>query len=270
MPLTLRRVFAPLSITLCIAFSFGLAANLYGMTVEPPPLVNAKFRYLTRDPATRELKPYGWALDLITGPKDQAYLRRDVVAGELCLGMHVVQDGVDDGHEWATIHVRQDLTGTAAQALFNQPFTIAVFPTFPYVHDSGYPRNVFGVEIYDGNHLLWIVFSNTEERTDQINQHRIIVIRAPSNEWSVQKIDLAAIYRAAGWQPPEKYSFTLLVGATRALKGEFAGFVKEVTSTEKSRTSAGSLEALISSDIECRKADMCWVIVTPDRNSMRV
>lgn len=234
-------------------FIILLAVMLYGEIFEVPPIVNPKFKHLTKDPVTQTLKPYMWEVDLILGPNDEAFLRSDVVGGQRCLGMHVLQDGAEDGFEWATIHVRQDLRGRAAQTVFGQSFTVAVFPTFSYVQDAGYPRNVFGLEIFDGTHLLWVIFSDRNTGIYQISQHRIIVVQTTLNEWSLREISLAHIYESAGWKTPSAFSFTFLVGATRGQPGRFAGFVKEIDVAEQreaptSRSStmnSPSLEALI-------------------------
>ncbi len=261
-PQLFKKIFAPFSITLCLLFILGFGIALQGSSADYPPIINPRLRHLTIDPVSYMLKPYRWEVDLILGPNDKAFIRSDIVAGESCLGMHVMQDGADDGYDWATVHVRQDIRGRAVKTLFERTFTVRVFPTFSYIQDAGYPRNAFGLEIYDNDHMLWVIFSNTNEGTYQIGKHRIVVVGTPLNRWSDREIDLGMLYRSANWEEPTAFSFTLLVGASRALPGEFAGFVKEILlkRTTKSPQLAfsspfGCLEALISREDQVRVAE---------------
>ncbi len=258
----LEKIFAPLSIALCLLFILGSGSLLLGSRVEYPPIVNPRLRHLTFDPVSHALKPYGWETDLIVGPDDKALVRSDIVDRESCLGMHVTQDGANDGNEWATIHVRQDIRGRAARTLFERSFVVRVFPTFSYIQDAGHPRNVFGVEIYDNDNMLWVVFSDTNEGTYQVGRHRIVVVNTPLNKWSDRRIDLGKLYESSNWDKPEMFSLTLLVGASRVLPGEFTGFIKEIriegsTASMQLRLwpTMNAPEALIFIEVQVQRAE---------------
>ena len=100
----------------------------------------------------------------------------DTVQGESALGMHVYQDGLNDTFDWAMLHVRQDLRGKAAAKVFENNIGVWVFPNFSYHPDpvNRNPRNAFGIEINDGMHIIWFIFSTGDRALYEFRLHRII------------------------------------------------------------------------------------------------
>lgn len=226
----MRTVFAPASIVICVTMIALLFTRLYGTTSEPPAIINPRFKYWTTDPAWNVMKPLMWEISHLIGPNDCAFIRRDIVGDRSCLGLHVYQDGANDAHPWATVHVRQNLGGRATRQLFEGTLELWVYPTFPHARyfDSGHPQNVFGVEINDGTNILWIVFSDQTNETYQIKRHRIVIISTPLNQWSHREVRIGKYYLEAGWQRPSEVALILLVGATRDFRGQYAGFCLEI------------------------------------------
>jgi len=99
--------------------------------------------------------------------------------------------------------------------------------------DSGHPKNVFGIEINDGTNLLWIIFSEQPDEIYQIKGHLIVIINTPMNTWSHREVQVRNYYTYAGWKPPTEVALILLVGATRDMPGEYAGFFEEIKVTSK-------------------------------------
>ena len=128
----------------------------YGETNDYPVILNPRFKYFTKDPAGDQ-KPFLWEVTYTVGPNDSAFIRHDVVEGKECLGLHVYQDGANDTYSWANIHVKQALRGQTASRFLRSEIGLWVYPTFGFVQDpnSKEPRNVFGIEVNDGNHLIW-------------------------------------------------------------------------------------------------------------------
>jgi hypothetical protein len=229
-----RRLTAPLSILTVILISTVAYQAYYGMGERPPILLNTKFKLFTKDPYTDGLKPYLWDVVYYKGPNDTAFTRPDVVGDVACLGLHVYQDGVNDTYDWATIHVKQELRGSAVERMLQGKLHVWVYPTFSYKYyeETGDPRNVFGLEINDGRHILWYVFSDVNQGVYQVKNHRIVVVETPLNQWSHKEIDVGAEYREAGWEPPKDLSLILILGATKHDPGWRAGYFKEISVTE--------------------------------------
>jgi hypothetical protein len=230
MKTTMRKLFAPVSILICAAMIGSLFLRLQGVTQESPVIANPRFKYWTADPALKLMKPLMWEVYLLVGPNDRGFIRRDIVDGQTCLGLHAYQDGADDTYAWATVHVRQNLGGVATKRLLNGTLEVWVYPTFMHGRytGSGHPKNVFGVEVNDGTNLLWIIFSDQPDDVYEIGRHRIVVINTPLNRWSHREVQIGKHYSEAGWPPPSHIALILLVGATKDYPGEYAGFFREI------------------------------------------
>ena len=225
------RVFtAPLTILMCALIIFISFNQLYGIKYEGPIVFNSKFQYHTKDPLTNGTKPYLWESSVFKGPNDEVFARQNTIENQYCLGMHIYQDGTNDTYDWATIHIKQPIRGNALERMLGKSVGIWVYPTFPYIYDEieKDPRNVFGIEINDGEHIIWFVFSNHSDQTYTLRNHRIVIIDTPLNAWSYREINIAEQYIEAGWELPEDISFILITGATKVLEGNFSGYVKEI------------------------------------------
>lgn len=241
----LRRIATPVSILICAALILNAYVQDYGHGYEAPPLLNTTFRYWTLVPGTNETKPYLWETDFLKGPLDRLWLAEDTVDGESALGMHVYQDGLNDTFDWAMLHVRQDLRGNAASKVFQNSIGIWAYPTFPYHPDpvNSNPRNAFGIEINDGTHIIWFIFSPGEPAFYEFKLHRIIVIPTPLNQWSYREINVKAQYEEAKWAFPGSFSFILISGATKLDPGTYAGYFRSVNVTGPSPSATGSAES---------------------------
>ena len=231
MTTTIRKIFAPASILICLCVISLLFVELYGAMPEAPAIANPAFKYWTRDPVWDFAKPLMWEVSLLLGPKDRGFIRRDVVDGRTCLGVHVYQDGANDAHNWATVHVRQNLRGKAVKQLFEGTLEIWVYPTFMhqrYQNSAGDPENVFGLEINNGTNLLWIIFSEQPTQVYQITRHLVVVINTPLNTWSRREVSIGNYCSEAGWTLPSEAALIFLVGATKGAPGEYAGFFQGI------------------------------------------
>ncbi len=222
-----------LGVLLLLVLSSIVAAKFqqdYGSADDYPLILNPKFKYFTRDPMTGEYKPFLWEAAYTKGPNDLTFLRHDLVGGRECLGLHVYQDGANDSYSWATIHVKQTLRGEAVSRLFGSWIGIWAYPTFRFAQDpiSKEPWNVFGLEINDGKHLIWFVFSDHASGVYNLRNHRIVLVDAPLNQWSYIKMDVASHYSEAGWESPDDLSLILITGATKMDPGNRAGFYGEI------------------------------------------
>lgn len=202
----------------------------YGKTNDYPIILNPKFKYFTKDPITGDQKPFLWEVTYTIGPNDSAFIRHDVIEGKECLGLHVYQDGANDTYSWANIHVKQALRGQTASRFFSSKIGLWVYPTFSYAQDpnSKEPGNVFGIEINDGKHLLWFIFSDSPSGFYQLRNHRIVLVNAALNQWTHVQIDVLSHYKQAGWEEPSDLSFILISGATKATPGNYAGYYSEL------------------------------------------
>ena len=215
---------------MCIIIILLSFYQLYGQEYEGPVIVNSKFKYFTRDPLTNDTKPYLWESAYFKGPNDDVFIRQDIVEGYECLGMHVSQDGANDTYDWATIHVKQRIRGRSLDRILVGRVGVWAYPTFTYEFDerTKEPENVFGIEINDGENILWFVFSDSENQSYKLRNHEIVIIYTPLNEWSYRELDIAQQYKDAGWRLPKDISFILITGDTRIHPGNFSSYFREI------------------------------------------
>ena len=225
-----RKVFGVLSLVVLALVVGAKFHQDYGKADDYPLILNPKFKYFTRDPMTGDYKPFLWEAAYTGGPKDLTFLRHDTVEGRECLGLHVYQDGANDSYSWATIHVKQTLRGEAVTRLFSSRIGVSIYPTFRFAQDpvSREPWNVFGLEINDGKHLMWFVFSDQAGSVYSLRNHRIVLVSARLNQWSYTRIDIAGHYSEAGWEKPDDLSLILIAGATKMDSGNRAGYYGEI------------------------------------------
>jgi len=222
--------------TTVLAFA---SMSYQGQVYMEPVLLNTDLKVIYSDTSGNGRAGLAyWNVEQSLGPGDSAYLRRDVVDRQRCLGIHLFQDGMNDQYVWAMVRVRQEVKTDKLTRLFNSRVQLSVYPTFPYVYDktTKTPDTAFGLEISDGQHLLWMIFSDQKPDVFMIDNHRIKVIEAKLNTWSTFEIDIAKEYHEAGWDMPKVVYFALITGASRAMKGEFAGFFAQITLLESSRS----------------------------------
>lgn len=227
----LRRWFGAFTSIILLLLTVYLSFNAYyGRSDTESPLLNVKFKYWILDSSTNLTKPYFWDVNVIEGPGDNASIRKGFAGGRNALELQVYQDGKGDEYIWATIHLRQDLAGERAEKLFLSNVGIWVYPTFSYLCDekTKNPANAFGVEVNDGIHILWFIFSDRNVGVYTLNNHRIVVIQTPLNIWSYRKMNISAEYIKAGWRKPNSISFILMLGLTQAMPGKRVGFFKEI------------------------------------------
>lgn len=225
-----RSAIGPLSLLILLLVVTASFYRDYGSTDHYPLILNPKFKYFTKDALTGQQRPFLWETTYTTGPNDMAFIRRDLVDGKECLGLHIYQDGANDTYTWATIHVKQAIRGEAASRLLKSRIDMLVYPTFNFVQDpfSEEPWNVFGLEINDGKHMIWFIFSEGKSGVYQLRNHRIVLITTPLNQWSHVQIDVGDQYLQAGWEKPSDLSLILICGATKMTPGQYAGFYKEL------------------------------------------
>ena len=226
----IRKLTAPLSILMCILIILLSFYHFYGQKYEGPIIFNSKFQYHAKDPLTNNTKPYLWESAYFKGPNDEVFTRQDIVEDHLCLGMHVYQDGVNDTYDWATIHIKQRIRENSLTRVLEGKVGVWVYPTFTYVFDETTkdPGNVFGIEINDGEKIIWFVFSNSVNQTHMLQSHKIVVINTPLNKWSYREINIAEQYIEAGWELPEDISFILITGATKGTQAHYSAYFREI------------------------------------------
>lgn len=190
-----------------------------------PLILNSRFEHWLIDYSTKQRKPFQWDLWDDKGSGDTISVSQETVEGRNSLHISVTQDGVKDNHAWAAGHVRQEIEfPTSVIGLW-------VYPTFTYQGGDN-PQNVFGIETHDGTNIIWFIFSDKNEGIYDLPNHRVIVTKAPLNEWSYHEIDISKEYRKLGLSTPKKLDFMAIVGGHQALPGTYKGYFADIVSVQ--------------------------------------
>jgi hypothetical protein len=112
-----------------------------------------------------------------------------------------------EGHQALTLNLQNTLeepepflVRLTQRISFPGQFSIWVHPALEMSPTSG---EVYGLELDDGFHRLWILFGSTESKTVIAPaNHAVMYLPAPLNVWSQQTIDLAPLYQRLNWKLP--------------------------------------------------------------------
>jgi len=183
-----------------------------------PLIANSKFKFWMIDHGTGMNKPSGWEASPLVSWGAKAYTSHEVVDNENVLKLTVKKDV--SSSDWATMQVKQIIKFS------NKTIGIMVYPTFSYEGGSE-PKDVYGIEINDGIHMIWYVFSDVNEGTYTVSAyHSVWVIKTPLNEWSYREINFTQRYQELSWEMPRYVYFTCIVG-TR-LSGTYSGYFRGI------------------------------------------
>ncbi|MBI5961167.1 MAG: tetratricopeptide repeat protein, partial [Chloroflexi bacterium] len=150
--------------------------------VNPDLIANPDYRYWPQDGSA----PLNWVLDADTGSVATLVLVSQ--AGRSALKLHMESN--PNAEVRPVVRMAQTIS-------FPDRFTVWVYPTTTSTDPAD---EIYGLEVTDGVHQLWILFGPHVET--QADQPQIIVIPAPLNQWSRQVVDLATLYQSIGWTIP--------------------------------------------------------------------
>jgi Tfp pilus assembly protein PilF len=143
----------------------------------PDLIANLDYRYWPQDGAA----PSRWALDVDPGSLATLTLASQADRPALRLQM----ESNPKAEVLPVVRVAQTVS-------FPDHFAVWVYPTAETADE------IYGLEVTDGTHQLWILFGTPPESTlpDRV------WIAAPQDQWSKRDIDLAALYQSLGWDIP--------------------------------------------------------------------
>jgi hypothetical protein len=155
---------------------------------EPDLIANRDFRFWTQNGFNSA--PVNWTLNIREGVNTLLSLQE--IEGRSALKVETNRvAGVDP--QFAT-RVTQYIT-------FPYNFDIWVYPTS---HSTNPREVVYGVELDDGEHQLWVLFGDTDESGSlESKNQRYIFVRSALNTWSKHHIDVEGMYHRFEWQFPE-------------------------------------------------------------------
>ncbi|MBN1120287.1 MAG: hypothetical protein JXJ17_04360 [Anaerolineae bacterium] len=133
--------------------------------------------------------PFGWAFDddlptawLMTGADAESGFRTARMG-------FAAQAGVDD---WQSVGLRQTILYPAGDI-------------FVWVYPPADDDLAYGIAFDDGEHSLWVLFGG-----DALEGNQTVVVQdAPRDEWSLQRINLEALYGELGWLLPAYEPFNI-------------------------------------------------------------
>ncbi len=209
--------------------------NLRALLTIPPqsdpanidPIVNPMFMDWPIDSA----EPQSWTVQ--SPPQTQLDMAIETVSGRDALTL--TSQGIPDGSRLIPVKLIQIVA-------FPRQFSLWVYPP------DGMTRpltEAYGVEIDDSLHKLWIVFGGDRNQIAiDPGGPTVAYIAAPSNVWTLQSVDLFALYTQLGWSLPpfstrthngivyqaRQVQFSLIAGSTVQIETTWHfGGIEQVT-----------------------------------------
>lgn len=213
--------------SIAYAISETLKVNAKEITVRNPDFAG----WSKSDPATGATAPAGWNLYERQGTGDETDIGPADAFGVHAVRLRVAQDGQPDPGGWSHAGLTQEIPFP------DKPLEVTVLTFSSYQAEAGgWPLTGFGVEIDDPrNGLAWILFQSTglgNLEYDLPSGHHILVIDAPTAQWSTQTIDLGAMYRRAGWLPADTLTLKIFVAASSARANTVEGYISRLGLTD--------------------------------------
>jgi hypothetical protein len=132
--------------------------------------------------------PVGWTLQTITGVNASCqFITYDGRGALQLIALH--QNSLSD----------LPITRLTQTVIFPSSLAVWVHPTRPAANLFS---EMYGLEVDDGRHRLWILFGDSDEYGSLSLNSAFVYQRAPLNIWTRQIIDLPSVYQRLGWPIP--------------------------------------------------------------------
>ncbi|GBD12137.1 hypothetical protein HRbin24_00137 [bacterium HR24] len=192
-----------------------------------PGILNPNFFFWSPRTGTRpSLAPFRWDPSVRVGGNDEARAYEGEASGRHALALEVYQDGqvgdspVQRSDEWAEAGLAQWIPFPCELAL-----TVLPEENFRFVGE-GWPTLAFGVQLWDGQHSLWVVFRDDLSTFYLLpTQTAVLVQRAPLHSWSEHRVNIDSVYRSLGWKKPPSILIRPFLAAHVDAPGRHIGYV---------------------------------------------
>jgi len=192
-----------------------------------PILVNSDFRYWSSQ-VGEPPGPFGWSIGTMGGPHDLQNLSQSS-SNDTRFRIAVYEDGQRESSGWTALFLAQGLDAQQVQSLRNSTLSLTINPGFSYKANasSGYPLAFAGIEINDGENVVWIAFSCCAQGEVSLPHQQIFVLNAPVGQSSLVTLNLSNL--VGSLSPAREWWFSLGVASSQSSPGwyvaEFGGLV---------------------------------------------
>jgi hypothetical protein len=161
---------------------------------DPPEVLNPEIRHWQRDTGDEYFTPYRWeASTSDRGPETASIVERNASA------QLRVENATREEGPWAMAGIQQKVDFPETLHVEATPESVVEMP-------SEHPTHATGVELGEGNHRVWIVFADIEERQIVYRpgeyEYIMVYIPAAEGERVEATVDIADLYRQQDWDQP--------------------------------------------------------------------
>jgi hypothetical protein len=192
-----------------------------------PIIANPDFQYWSSQ-AGQPAGPFGWSIGTMGGRYDLQNLSQSNT-NNTRLRMAIYEDGKNESSGWTGLFLVQGLDARGVQSLRNSTLSLTVNPGFSYKADasSGYPLAFAGIEINDGENVVWIAFSCCAQSVVSLPHQQIFVFNAPAGQSSFVTLNLSNL--VGSLNPTKAWWLSLGVASSQFSPGwyvaEFGGLI---------------------------------------------
>lgn len=185
-----------------------------------PLIKNPDFQYWS-SPGGGAPRPAGWSLETMGGPHDLQNLSQSS-SNNTTLRMAIYEDGENESSGWTGLFLSQVLDVQQVQSLRNSTLSFPINPGFSFKANpiSGYPLAFAGIELNDGENVVWIAFSCCTRGEVSLPQQEIFVFNVPVGQTSVVTLNLSTL--VGSLSPARGWRFALEVASSQSSPGTYA------------------------------------------------
>jgi hypothetical protein len=195
--------------------------------LHPPILANPDFQFWSSQ--VGELpRPFDWSIATMGGPDDVQNLSQSN-SNNTRFRIAIYEDGKNESSGWTALFLSQGLDARGVQSLRNSTLSLTVNPGFSYKANasSGYPLAFAGIEINDGDNVVWIAFSCCMQGEVSLPHQQIFVFNAPVGQSSFATLNLSSL--VGSLSPTKAWWFSIGVASSQVSPGwyvaEFGGLI---------------------------------------------
>ena len=246
----LRRYFAPISVIILVLAGGFAFLNLQGTYSGPPPILDPDFKLWTGTGNASQL--IVWNLETTNLANMQYTTTSSDFHGRDALRLTLFQSGI--GTHVAYLRLSETMDGARLAALMNSTVGLWVFKE-PCNCDSspfGKGSALFAVETNDGIHTLSFVFTDQRQGTVTLLSHRIVFIPTPSNQWTLEFVNIGREYWNANWGAPGVLTFSLIFSVGGGNLGWHTMYLADIT-TQRSANQLGLAAQKVAFQLALRR-----------------
>jgi hypothetical protein len=165
----------------------------------------------------------------VKGLKDQATFNQSRIYGKDAVELRIFQSGISSRSVSASLS--QTMDGSRLSTLLNVSLGMWILkePCHCDLNPFNKTSVTLAVEVNDGIHTISFLFTDQLQGTQTLLGHKFIFIPTSSGGWTFQRFNVGREYALSRWPPPDRITFSIVLGAGGAAVGWHHAYLNSLT-----------------------------------------